>query len=210
MSRTVAIVLGGAAATLAFVVLRGVSAESPLPPPHDTVGRVDRSSSPSPPPAAAWSSSAIAAPTPAPELGAPAPAADAGALGRDPEGARRVLGLIGRPGGTREQKVASIRAAISASGACAEPVCAATRAALLARVDAASTQSGGQLSVRASECFQVACVVEVATPGAAIEPLLERLQNDGQLEWPVPTLFTRPLLAEDGAQSALWVFFNPA
>lgn len=209
MSRTLALVLLGAAAALGIVLLRGVAAETP------TAGAT--AVGPTAPTATPAAVTAPTAPRPSaapPTLAAAPPATsgplDRGALGRDPDGARRVLGLVGRQTGSREAKVAAIHAAIRATGPCAAAACATTRAALEARVDLAGQHSGGQLRLRASECFEVACVVEVETAGAAIEPFLERLQTDGQLDWPVPTLFTRPVLAEDGAQSALWVFFNPA
>jgi len=134
---------------------------------------------------------------------------DDGSLGRDPDGARAVLALAGKPLGTPAEKLTAIRAAIAASGPCSDSDCMITKHELLARVDLAAARSGGRLSLRSTDCYQVGCVVEITARDAAIQMIVHQLQAEGQLEWPVPAIYAKPVVADDGTQSAFWVFFNP-
>jgi hypothetical protein len=95
------------------------------------------------------------------------------------------------------------------SGECSEAVCMRTRDELLHRFDSASRTPGAVVELQTATCYEVACLIEISSKGKPLELLLDQLQGDGQLDWPVPTIFTQALPAEDGSQSAMWVFFNP-
>lgn len=153
-------------------------------------------------------------------------------LVKDPEGAHRVLSFIGQDLGSPAAKVAAIRDTIVGSGTCSDSVCEKTKASLLARVEAAqseamhvneiigrsvalvSTNSSESVTHTPIECYQTGCLVQINVTGVPIQVLLARLQQKGQLDWPVPSIYSKPAITNQlngkRTQSAMWVLFNPA
>ncbi len=130
---------------------------------------------------------------------------------KDPEGAHKVLGFMGQDLGSRAAKEQAVRTAIADSGSCSDTICTKTRASLQSRVDAVAAQMKGSLSTKPIECYQVGCIVDVsAPPGVPLQLALHRLQASGQLDWPVPSMYSIPRMNKDGSQYAVWILFNPA
>jgi hypothetical protein len=135
---------------------------------------------------------------------------EAKALFKDPKSARKVLGFIGSNLGSPAAKVEAIRTAIVDSGACTDNVCSKTKESLLTRIEAASAQFHGQLTAKSVECYQVGCIVDVSAPSSTpLALVMDRMRQAGQLDWPVPSMYSRPTMSK-GTQSSMWVLFNPS